>query len=383
MRKIRKRAIRKSRTPRQHGLRSRRPSKRMNPTSFILIVVTLILAAFGLLMIFEASAISALRTFDDKFHFLRNQGMWAGIGMVAMSVVSKIDYRRYYSMSIFMLGAVIISLIMVFLPGVGVKVSGAHRWINLGFFSFQPTSLAKLVLVIYLAAWFTHKEKSRLVSFLLLLFIVLGLIILEPDLGTAIIIGSIAVVLYFLSGAPLVQFLALLPMGIVSVLLLGLSSPYRYKRLLTFLNPNSDPLGSSYHVQQLLLGFGSGGWFGVGLGRSRQKFSYLPEAMTDSIFSIVGEETGFLGASLVLLLYLTLIVLAFKIAVNAPTRFGQLLAAGIASWIAIQTIINLGAAVALLPLTGVPLMLLSYGGSSLLVTFLGIGVLLNISNQSK
>jgi len=167
------------------------------------------------------------------------------------------------------------------------------------------------------------------------------------------------------------------------VLLLALTSPYRYQRIMTFLKPDSDPLGASYHVQQLLLGFGSGGWFGVGLGRSLQKFSYLPEATTDSIFSIVGEETGFIGASLVLLLYLILIVVAFKVAVNSPTRFGQLLAAGIGSWIAIQTIINLGATVALLPLTGVPLMLLSYGGSSLLVTFLGIGILLNISKQSK
>jgi len=370
----------------RHKLRkvgSRLSGKRTNSTAFILIIVTLVLAAFGLLMIFEASAVSALRTFDDKFHFLRNQGTWAIIGLVSMFLASRIDYRLYYSMSVFLLGGVILSLIMVFLPGIGLKVSGAHRWINLGFFNFQPTELAKLVLVIYLAAWFTHKEKSRLLSFGLLLLVVLGLIVLEPDLGTAIIIGAIAMVLYFLSGAPLIQFVLLIPVGVASVLLLALTSPYRYQRMMTFLKPGSDPLGASYHVQQLLLGFGSGGWFGVGLGRSLQKFSYLPEATTDSIFSIVGEETGFIGASLVLLLYLVLIVVAFKVAVNSPTRFGQLLAAGIASWIAIQTIINLGAAIALLPLTGVPLMLLSYGGSSLLVTFLGIGILLNISKQSK
>jgi len=378
MQKIKKRARHKLRKvgPRLSG-------KRRNSTSFLIIIVTIVLAAFGLLMIFEASAVSALRTFDDKFHFLRNQGTWASIGLVSMFIVSRIDYRRYYSMSVFLLSGVIFSLIMVFLPGIGFKASGAHRWINLGFFNFQPTELAKLVLVIYLAAWFTHKEKNRLLSFGLLLFVVLGLIVLEPDLGTAIIIGAIAMVLYFLSGAPLAQFVLLIPVGVVLVLLLALTSPYRYQRIMTFLKPDSDPLGASYHVQQLLLGFGSGGWFGVGLGRSLQKFSYLPEATTDSIFSIVGEETGFIGASLVLLLYLILIVVAFKVAVNSPTRFGQLLAAGIGSWIAIQTIINLGATVALLPLTGVPLMLLSYGGSSLLVTFLGIGILLNISKQSK
>lgn len=379
MRKITKR----SRRRKHSGFRLSFKSKKMNTVMLILVMVTTILASFGLLMIFEASAVSALRTFDDKFHFLRNQGLWTGMGMISMFVFSRINYKKYYSMSVFMLAGVIISLVMVFLPGVGLKASGAYRWINFGFFSFQPTELAKLVLVIYLAAWFTHKEKSRLTSFILLISIVLGLIVLEPDLGTAIIIGAIAIVLYFLSGAPILQFILLIPVGIVSVLLIALSSPYRYNRLMTFIDSNSDPLGTSYHVQQLLLGFGSGGLFGVGLGRSRQKFLYLPEATTDSIFSIVGEEVGFIGASLVLLLYLVLIVTAFKIAMNAPTRFGQLLAAGIGSWIAIQTIINLGAVVALLPLTGVPLMLLSYGGSSLLVTFLGIGILLNISRQSK
>jgi cell division protein FtsW len=362
--------------------RSRKLKKQAKRTDYMLAAVAVVLSFFGLLMIFEASSVSAMREFGDKFRFLKNQLVWAGAGLFFMGLASRVDYRRYYNTSIFLLVALLIGLVLVFLPGIGVKVSGAHRWINLGFFQLQPSELAKLIIVIYLSAWFTFKEKERFLSFIILLGLVLGLIIIEPDLGTAVIIGAIAVTLYFLSGAPLWQFGLLLPAGLVSVLGLAVVSPYRYRRLLTFLNPTENPLGASYHIRQLLLALGSGGWLGIGIGKSRQKFSYLPEATTDSIFAIVGEEFGFIGASIVILLYVFLIYRGLKIANNAPTRFGQLLGAGITSWFAIQTIINLGAMVALLPLTGVPLLFLSYGGSSLIVTFYAVGILLNISKQS-
>lgn len=358
-------------------------NKQTKKSDFLLVMLVMILSLFGLLMIFEASSVSGLQDFNDKYHFVKNQSVRLIAGIIAMFLAAKIDYKRYYGISVILLVGVLISLIGVFLPGIGIKVSGAHRWINLGLFRFQPTDLVKLVLVIYLSSWFTYKEKGRFLPFTILLGLILGLIILEPDLGTAIIIGSIAVVLYFISGAPLWQFLLLIPAGFFSVLILSITSAYRYRRLMTFLNTSFDPLGASYHVRQLLIALGSGGLLGKGIGKSRQKYYYLPEASTDSIFAIIGEELGFVGVSIVILLFSALIFKGFSIALKAPSRFGQLLAAGITSWLGIQTIINLGAVVALLPLTGAPLVFISYGGSSLIVAFIGIGILLNISRQSQ
>lgn len=367
---------------RKKSTRSYRLKKQAKRYDLLLAGTAVVLSLFGLLMVFESSSVSALREFSDRYYFLKNQSIWLGAGLFFLFFAAKFDYRRYYSLSVILLLGVLVALVMVFLPGIGVKVSGAHRWINFGLFQLQPTELAKIVLIIYLSAWFTYPEKSRLLPFFILLGLVLGLIVLEPDLGTAVIIGAIAITLYFLSGAPIWQFLLIVPAGILGILGLAITSPYRYRRLLTFVNPGQDPQGASYHVRQLLLALGSGGLFGTGLGKSRQKFLYLPEATTDSIFAIVGEEFGFIGASIVILLYAFLIYRGFRIARNAPTRFGQLLAAGIVSWLAIQTLINLGAMVALLPLTGVPLVFLSYGGSSLIVTLYAVGILLNISKQT-
>lgn len=356
--------------------------KQTNKIDYLLATITLILSLFGLLMIFEASSVSAQQSFQDKYYFVKNQSIWLLFGIIAMFIAAKIDYRRYYGISIILLVFALFTLLGVFLPGIGVKVGGARRWLNFGVFKFQPAELAKLVLVIYLSAWFSFKEKGRFLPFLILLGLVLGLVVVEPDLGTAVVIGAISVVLYFFSGASIWHFLLLVPVGLLGVLGLALVSPYRYRRLITFLNPSYDPLGASYHIRQLLLALGSGGLFGTGIGKSRQKFYYLPEATTDSIFAIIGEELGFAGTSVLLFLFFILIYRGFKIATHAPTRFGQLLAGGVTAWFAIQIIINLGAAVALLPLTGVPLMFISYGGSSLVVSLVGIGILLNISKQS-
>lgn len=374
--------IKKRKTKKRKSKRTFRLRKQSRKLDYILATIAVALSLFGLLMIFEASSVSAQQSFQDKSFFVKNQAIWLLFGVGAMIAASRINYRRYYGISVILLVFVLVTLVGVFLPGIGVKVSGARRWLNFGFFQFQPAELAKLVLVIYLSAWFSYKEKGRLLSFIILLGMVLGLVVLEPDLGTAVIIGAIAVVLYFFSEAPFWHFLLIVPVGILGVLGLALISPYRYRRLVTFLNPAHDPLGASYHIRQLLLALGSGGLFGTGIGKSRQKFYYLPEATTDSIFAIVGEELGFIGTSVILLLFFVLIYRGFKIAANAPTRFGQLLAGGITAWMAIQIIINLGATVALLPLTGVPLMFISYGGSSLVVSLIGIGILLNISKQS-
>lgn len=355
--------------------------KQKREIDYLLLLIVFLLSLFGLLMIFEASAVLAHQEFGDKYYFVKEQGKWLGVGAVALSVLSILDYHVLYPFAVPLLISTILSLGLVFIPGIGVKVKGASRWVNLGFFSFQPAELVKLTLAIYLSAWFASREKGRLLAFLLLVGIVLLLVVSEPDLGTTAVIGGEALIMYFVSGSPIFHFAVLLPAGVASLLGLSVISPYRFKRLITFFSPHTDPLGASYHIRQILLALGSGGLIGIGLGKSRQKYFFLPEATTDSILAIVGEEFGFIGTVFIILLFAFVIYRGYLIAKRAPDRFGRFLAMGIISYFAIQTIVNLSAMAALLPLTGVPLPLLSYGGSSLVITLSGIGILLNISRQ--
>ncbi|MBI4065392.1 putative lipid II flippase FtsW [Candidatus Gottesmanbacteria bacterium] len=359
----------------------RKPKARLHRVDAFLVLIILTLAGIGILMVYNASVAIAIRDFSDQYYFVREQIKWLGIGIVSLIVFSSIDYHRWYKLSLPLLIGALVLLLAVFIPGLGVRALGAHRWLNFGFFVVQPAEITKLILIMYLSAWFSLKEKGRLGAFLLLLGMVVGLIIAQPNLGTAVIIICIAILLYFLSGAPVWQFIVLIPLFIIGAGGLAVAAPYRFKRLTTFFDPESDPLGASYQIRQILLAFGSGGWFGVGIGKSRQKYEYLPEANTDSIFAIIGEELGFIGAAIIIGLFLLLVWRGFRIAKHAPDSFGRLLALGISSWVAIQTIINLSAMVALIPLTGVPLPLVSYGGSSLIILLSGLGILLNISRH--
>lgn len=346
-----------------------------------IIACILLLTLFGIIMVYDSSVSIAIRDFDDQYHFAREQLRWLSIGLVVMFIFSYIDYHWWYKAALPLLIASLILLVAVFIPGFGVSALGAHRWLNFGFFIMQPAEFTKLSLVIYLSAWLSTKEKGRLLAFIFLLSMVFGLIILEPDLGTSIIIVCISMFIYFISGARLLHFALLVPAGVLGAVVLAITSPYRFRRVLTFLNPEGDPLGASYHIRQVLLGLGSGGLLGLGIGQSRQKFEYLPEANTDSIFAIIGEETGFVGSTILITLYVFLVWRCFLVARFAPDTFGKLLASGIASWIGIQTIINLSAMVSLIPLTGVPLPFISYGGSSMVILLSSIGILLNISRQ--
>jgi cell division protein FtsW len=240
----------------------------------------------------------------------------------------------------------------------------------------------KLALTIYLAAWFSVKEKGRFLAFLLLIGLILFLVMLQPDMGTAMIILGVGVVMYFLSGGSVWHILSLIPVAFIAGLGLILVEPYRAKRLMTFLNPEQGVLTSSYHLRQILIALGSGGILGVGIGNSLQKYAYLPESTTDSIFAIIAEELGMVGAIILILVIIFIVYRGFYIAMHARDSFGKLLAAGITSFIAIQTIVNLGAQTAVLPLTGVPLPFISYGGSALIINLASIGILLNISRQS-
>ena len=345
------------------------------------LLAILLLTVLGIVMVYNASVAIAIRDFSDRYYFVREQLRWLGIGLVALSLFAWVDYHIWYRFALPVLFISILLLLSVFIPGLGVRALGAHRWIHLGSIVLQPAEFTKLALVLYLSAWFSRPEKRRLVPFLLLMGTVVGLVVIEPDLGTSTIILLTGLVMYFLSGAPIVQFFLLIPMLASALFGLAVLSPYRYRRLTTFLSPESDPLGASYQIRQVLLAFGSGGLFGVGLGKSRQKYEYLPEANTDSIFAIIAEEMGFIGAAVVIGIFVFLLWRGFRIARSAPDPFGKFLAAGISSWIGIQILMNLSAMVALVPLTGIPLPLVSYGGSSLVITLCALGIVVNVSKQ--
>lgn len=342
----------------------------------------LFLTIFGLFMIYDASSFVAFRDFSDKYHYVKDQIFWITLGFVSLAFFANFNYKRFYNLAVPALITSIALLVMVFIPGIGLKLLGARRWIDFRFFSLQPSEIVKLTLAIYLATWFSTKEKNRLPAFLLLLALVLGLVILEPDMGTAVIILVEAIALYFLSGASLVIFFILTPVIGVLGFLLAILQPYRAARLATFFNFNQDVGASSYHVRQILIALGSGGLTGVGLGNSLQKYAYLPESTTDSIFAIIAEELGFVGAVGIILVFLLIIWRGFLIARNAPDLFGKLLAGGITTFLAAQILINLAAQTALLPLTGIPLPFISHGGSALIINLSSIGILLNIRKQS-
>lgn len=368
----------KNRLHKKNHLERHLPKKSERADRWLLLLVIFI-SAIGILMVYDASVSVALRDFGNPFYFVREQTKWLFLGLLAMWAFSRIDYHIWYDLSPIMLVVTLLLLILVFIPGIGLKIYGAHRWIKFGPMVLQPAELTKLTLICYLSAWFSNNEKKRLLAFLFLLAMVVGLVIIEPDLGTATIILLTAIMLYFFSGGAIKHLLMLFPIIAIGIIILAVISPYRMSRLMTFINADHDPLGASYQVRQSLLALGSGGIFGVGIGKSRQKYEYLPEATTDSIFAILGEETGFVGTSFVIFLFLALIWRGFTIARRASDKFGRLLALGIATWIMFQAGINMSANVALLPFTGIPLPLLSYGGSSLIILLSAMGILLNIS----
>ena len=342
-----------------------------------LLVLTCFLTVFGIIMVGDASVVEAYRDFGDKFYYLKLQAQWVGLGMLGLFGGLFFNLQKLKKLAFPLLLITIIFLILVLIPGVGIKALGAKRWLGLGSFRFQPSELAKFTFILWTAAFLSNKKKT--LPFLGVLGLLGGLIILQPDLGTTIILVSSGLIIYFASEAPIWEIGILGIFGILGGLGLIFSSPYRKERFLTFLNPGRDPLGASYHIRQILIALGSGGILGVGLGQSRQKYEYIPMATTDSVFAIIAEEVGFIGAMILVSLFLVFIWRGLKIAKEAPDEFSRLLAVGITSWIGFQALLNFGAMTALIPLTGIPLPFISYGGSSLVLSLLTIGILGNIS----
>lgn len=353
----------------------------MKKIDIILLATVVLLTFFGLFMIYDASSFIAFRDFGDKYRYFRDQIAWVVIGFIGLVFFSYFNYRLLVTLALPILLFAIFLLLLVFVPGIGVEALGARRWIDMGLFNLQPAEFVKLALSIYLAAWFSQKERGRFLAFSLLLGTVLMLIMLEPDMGTAAIVLFEALVVYFISGGSLLSFAVLFPvLGIIGFLFIK-NEPYRAARLATFFNPHQFLETSSYHVRQILIALGMGGLTGVGLGNSLQKYAYLPENTTDSIFAIIAEELGFVGSMVLIAFFVVVIWRGFYIASRARDMFGKLLAVGIISFLGLQVIINLAAQTALIPLTGIPLPFISYGGSALIVDLCSIGILLNIAKQ--
>lgn len=347
-----------------------------------LITITVVLSILGIIAIADASAPYAIRNFGDKFHFVKNQIMWIGIGTTLMYIVSKIHYRMWNKYAVLLFGLSIAGLFTVFIPGIGNKVYGANRWIYFGGFSFQPSELVKLTLTLYFAK---VAEKQKVVAaYIVPLAVVIFIIMLQPDLGTTMVIASIGFSQMFFSNVISLAQMALFGFaGVAGSSLLILSSSYRRDRLITFLSQTQDPLGKGYHVRQILLALGSGGFFGVGLGQSRQKQLFLPETAADSIFAVIAEEIGFLGSLILIALLGYFVYRAILVVKRAPDTYSQVLAVGITTWITVQMFLNIGSMVALIPLTGITLPFLSYGGSSVMSILVATGILINISRYGK
>lgn len=356
----------------------------------IILIITIILIFFGAIMIASAGVFFGKSRFDDAYFFLKHQVIFGIIpGLLIMFFVSKINYLWWKKISVPLFFIAIVSLVLLFIPGLGTKIQGASRWLALGPISFQPSEFMKLAIILYLAVWLEGREgklsnfKEGLVPFIVIIGLVGLLIIKQPDMGSLGLIILVAIIMFFASGVPL-QFIFYLFFGggLVALILIKLE-PYRMNRLTSFLDPSQDPQGIGYQINQALIAVGTGGFLGLGLGHSRQKFNYLPEPVGDSIFAVVCEELGFVGGSLVVVLFLLFALRGYKIAQNAPDTFSRFVAIGITSWVIFQAFINIMAITGFMPLTGIPLPFISYGSTSLIFVLTGVGILLNISKYSK
>lgn len=357
---------------------------------YILLFAIIALVAVGLVALLSASSVESQQDFGNVYSYFFHQvrlGLAAGILFGILCY--KADYKIWRAISFPLLIFSIFLTTLVFVPEFSYEAGGAKRWLNIFGVSIQPSEFLKLSFIIYLAAWFDKRKKvlkkwkEGFMPFLAVAGAIGCLIILQPDIGTLGVVMATAALMYFIAGATIPQIGAIVSLGFGLLFLLIKLAPYRLQRLTAFLDPASDPLGISYQINQALLAVGSGGLLGVGIGKSLQKYYFLPEPMKDSIFAIWAEEAGFIGSVLLILVFTLFAFRGLKIVKNTPDLFGRVLASGIVCWITVQVFVNIGSMLALVPLTGIPLPFISFGGSSLAATLAGAGILLNISKTSK
>lgn len=347
-----------------------------------LLKLIFILIFIGLTFISISSLTEANNTIGDKFFYLKKQSFWILISLISFYVVSKINLNLVKKISFLLYIFSITCLFLVLIPGFSNQALGASRWLNLGLFSFQPSELLKLTSVVYFASLFSVESKRNFINLIIYLVVPFVLIILQPNLSTAILISAIVISMFYLSGGKII------PLFLLCVALIGLSlslvysSPYRRARLETLINPTQSTQSTSYHSNQVILSLSSGGVFGKGFANSDQKYRFLPKISTDSILAIIGEETGFIGVSLILIIYMALIVYLVKLASSiTDDTFSSLIVSGTTCWITFQSLINIAAIANVIPLTGVPLPFISYGGSSLLTLMIAVGLVRNIEKK--
>ena len=360
----------------------------MKKERILLIIAVVLLNLFGLIMIYSASNIWSEYKFNDPYKYLKSQGLFLIISYIALFIISKVPYVEYKKKANMIFLVCVVLLVLVLIPGVGSVRNGSRSWFGIGGFGIQPSEFTKLGLIIFTSKYLSNNSKEirdikkGVLPILGILLLIFGLIMLEPDFGTGVVIVMTIVVLLFTSGVKMNFFIKIGVLGLIGVVALIIIAPYRMQRILSFINPWNDPLGSGFQIIQSLYAIGPGGLLGLGFGNSVQKHFYLPEPQTDFIFSIISEEFGFMGVLLVSILFITIIYSGFKIAMKCEDLFGKYLAFGITFGLAFQTMLNLMVVVGLIPVTGVTLPFLSYGGSSLLITMCGMGILLNISKNS-
>jgi len=369
--------------------------------NYYLFFVTIILVVFGILFLSTLSAPASMRSFGNTNYYLMHQLKLLLAGIVLAIVMYKTPLRYFKKFAPLILFANLAVLMVILLPAIGTKLGGARRWIDLGIGTFQPSELLKITAILYLSAWLSNKlsenNKKGWIStakkgyyniryifapFIIFLGVISIILILQPHISALVIIGLTLVVIYFSAGTPIWNTISIFLVAVSGLFALIKFEPYRMDRWLIFLHPEADPLGKGYQIRQSLIAVGSGGFFGKGWGMSSQKFGFLPQAMSDSIFAVLGEEVGIVGCLFLVFLFVCFLLIGFKIAKSSNDKFSKLTALGITFWITTQALLNIAANLSIAPMTGIPLPFFSYGGSHLIVELIGVGILLNISKNN-
>jgi len=360
------------------------------PQRYYLLVATVAaLVIVGVVMVLSASSVLSLTNYGSAWYFFQRQLIWTLVAVVLFLVVMRVDYHHWARLVRPMLAATIVLLVAVLVPGIGIYVGGSRRWVGVGPVTFQPSELAKLALLVFAADLLARRSEDlydtkRVLRPLLLVLVVVGaLVCLEPDLDSTVLIAVIVGAVMVAGGIRMIHLAFLGGTGIVLSAALAVAAPYRRARVFTFLNPTADASNAGYQIVQSLIALGSGGPLGVGLGAGRAKWLFLPNAHTDFIFAVIGEELGLIGTMTVLGLFCAFAVLGIRVAQHAPDRFGMLLATGVTVWVVVQAAVNIGAVIGLLPVSGIPLPFVSFGGSSLVLTMIAVGILVNVARQGS
>jgi cell division protein FtsW len=375
-------------TRRRRARRRENVSQRRSGRAFLLLLaVVVVLNLVGLVMVLSASSVVALHENGSSWYYFIRQAIWLAVGGVALVIALRVDYHRWQRWA---RPVLLVSLgLLVLVLAVGVEVNGSKRWLGIADLGIQPSEFAKFAVILFAADLLARRSDRMartditLRPLVVVLVVTAGLIMLQPNLGTTLIVCSIVLIMLFVAGTPMRSLGSIAAIGMTGALALAVAAPYRRSRMLAFLDPWKDPQNTGFQTIQSLVGTASGGLFGVGLGASRAKWGFLPFAHTDFIFAIIAEELGLIGALLVLGLFLGFGVLGVSTALRAPDLFGTLLATGVTAWITVQAVVNIGAVLGVLPITGVPLPFVSFGGSSMVATMFATGVLLNVARQAR